>query len=107
MVAQPELVTEGCDLGLQWTLADGDQAERNAAIDEEPARPEERWVVLLRPHVGHRADHDLVGAQPELLADGLSLAGRQSAGPLDVDAVDQHLGALGGRATQARRRLAR
>ena len=38
VVAEAELVTEGLDLALQWSLTDGDQAERNSSIDEEPAR---------------------------------------------------------------------
>ncbi len=48
----------------------------------------------------------LVGSQPELLPDGLLARPAGTArGPGDVDAVDEDLGALGGCAAKARRRL--
>ena len=94
---ESELVTEGRDLALQRSLADGDQAVRNASIDESPGRAEQRRVVLLGAEVGDGADHDLVGSQPEPGPDGYTLAIRPGGGAVDVDAVDEHLGSLGGR----------
>ena len=104
MVAEPQLVSAARDLTLEWTLADGDEAERNAAIDEQAGRVEQRRVVLLGTQVGDRPDDDLVGSQPERRR---RTAARSPAAPSAMRSTSMPCTSTSARSAATPRRLAR